>query len=112
MTWGTQVNWKVGDRAKWFGKMPVPMGATWNPPPPGWKPPTPEEIEQSRLTWRDMHVTIIDLGLSRDGSVIPTLARADDGFEFDPSIHIWCLVSASHPGWLHPDPDRGLMGYR
>lgn len=109
MTWGSRLDLKVGDRAKWFGEgAGRPAGATWNPPPPGWKPPTPEEREWSRKFLRNMHVVILEISPSGE----PRLARSDDGFEFDPSMDLWCLVDAKHPGWEHPDPKRWKRGFR
>ncbi len=76
--------WTIGDTALWIGSHRVPSGVSWNPPPPGWTPPTPEQIEQARLLRRMMVVKIEQV----DADGVPRLARAEDGFTFDPSRDI------------------------
>jgi hypothetical protein len=78
--------WAVGDRGYWLA-VEVPGGATWNPPPPGWKPPTKAELEHQHMLNRSRFVTIEEVG----GNGLPIRARGDDGFIFDPSVDIDCL---------------------
>ena len=78
------MTWAVGDTALWLGRQRMPSGGSWNPPPPGWTPPTPEQAQQARLLRRMMVVKIEQV----DAGGIPRLARAEDGFEFDPSRDI------------------------
>ena len=102
MSYGTHVAWKVGDRAKWFGKPSIPMGAS-NPPAPGspWN---------TSPAWRDLWVTVVDVTevQSRGGLVpFPIVVRADDGTLIDPRVYPDMLVSADHEGWRHPNPEFG-----
>lgn len=114
VTWGYRVQWKVGDRAKWFGATYLlrPLGATWNPPPPGWSAPTQEDIDRKARICRNLHVTILEVVEDPPGQSLPVRAVADDGTEIDPSADMWCLVSASHDGWVHPDPKRQRRGLK
>lgn len=89
--------YEVGERVKWFGVYPVPQGASWNPPPPGWIPPTAEELAVRKRIRCNAHAVVI--GVSDDAKAMRL--RFDDGFEFD--VADWrCVVPASYDGWERP----------
>lgn len=95
------MTWRVGDKAKWLGRIVYPQGASWNPPPPGWKPPTKEEREATARLCRNRHVMVLEI---TDGR--PTLVLDEiDGFKFDPSIDISRLKPANYPGWVRYHKD-------
>lgn len=97
------MTWKIGDKAKWLGgSVGWPSGASWNPPPPGWKLPTKEEQDAIDHMCSNMHVEV--MAVDENGHA--TRARAADGFEFNPAIDPDLLVPASHAGWEHPNERR------
>lgn len=92
----SEIAWAVGDKAKWVGKLPGLKAATWNPPPPGWVPPTHEEMEFSRRMYRNLRVEVVGV----DGGKV--MVRADDGFTFDAGECIEFLVPHTYAGWEQP----------
>src|SRR5678815_4818858 len=82
--------WRSGDRA-YYRPCPKPGGATWNPPPPGFRAPTIEEARHSARVARGGWC-VIETAVNG----LPVRARFTDGVLFDPSMDIDLLLSLIH----------------